>query len=131
LDFHTEFICRAGLPVWSPMDGIQADVRCIQQLGKSSTQCCLPPHETGMGCRSNRQSLTHNTSSYLSGTCIIIRSNRREGAVFIRLGSLFVHMGSWQQRTAVAHDQYPVPPGPITDQRFRAGSGRRGSLRYV
>ena len=44
-DFCTEFVCGAGSPVWSPMEGIQADVRYIQQLGESSTQRRLPPHQ--------------------------------------------------------------------------------------
>jgi hypothetical protein len=54
-----------------------------------------------------------------------------EGAEPIHFGLLFTRMNSWQQRTAVADDQYPVPPGPITDQRFRASSGVRGGRRYV
>jgi len=44
LDFCTEFVCGAGSPIRSPMEGIQADVRYIQQLGESSTQRRLPPH---------------------------------------------------------------------------------------
>lgn len=43
LDFRTEFVRGAGSPAWSPMEGIQADVRYIQQPGEPSTQRRLPP----------------------------------------------------------------------------------------
>jgi hypothetical protein len=40
-------------------------------------------------------------------------------------------MGLLQKRTTVAYDQYPVPPRPIINQRFRVSSEERHGGRVV
>ena len=47
LDFVTELICGTGLPVRPPMEGIQTDMRNIQQPGESCSQRSLLPRKAG------------------------------------------------------------------------------------
>ena len=133
LDFRAEFICGTGPPVRFPMEGIQVDMRYIQQLGEPSTQRRLPPVVTQCQVAS-RAVEASPTISYLSSACTINRNTRGKGGggtESIHFGFLFAQMGSWRQRTAVANDQYLVPPRPITNQRFRRNSGGRGGHWYV
>ena len=66
LDFRAEFICGTGPPVRFPMEGIQVDMRYIQQLGEPSTQRRLPPVVTQCQVAS-RIVEASPTISYLSG----------------------------------------------------------------
>jgi len=79
LDFRTEFVCGAGPPVRTPMNGIQADVRYVQQLGESTAQRRLTPRKAELGCGLNIRSFTHDATSYLSGAFMITHNDRARG----------------------------------------------------
>ena len=49
LDLRAEFLCGAGSPVWPPVEGIQADMRYIQQLRESSAQRGLASRSGKLG----------------------------------------------------------------------------------
>ena len=79
LDFRAEFVCGTGSPVRFPMEGIQVDMRYIQQLGEPSTQRRLPPVVVTQCQVASRIVEASPTISYLSGACTINRNTRGKG----------------------------------------------------
>ena len=79
LDFRTEFVCGACSPVRSPMEGIQAGMRYIQQLGESTTQRRLPSRQGWVACQTVRVPFTTRSLTFpvpTRSTTVIARERR-------------------------------------------------------
>ena len=67
----------------------------------------------GFKLQVKQSGFTHNSASYLSGSCTTNNDNRTYGEGKSSFVLFFI--GPRKQRTTVTHDQYSVPSGPITD----------------